>query len=221
MSIAEKLTTIAENVNKVYEAGYAKAEKLNCLYYATSLYYAFQNATFPENTDIVIKLKKAPTNCISMFQKATNIKSIKLISEDNSNVISGDGMFREIPQLEVIDLTEFNRKFRSVNYFTLANKKLKSILGALDVSACTAFSNSFNVDAGALADIEFVPNTIKVTVSFQYCPNLSEVSIQSIIDGLADLTGGTSQILYLHSTTINKLTDEQYLQISAKNWSVS
>ena len=44
--------------------------------------------------------------------------------------------------------------------------------------------------------------------------------MQSIIDGLKDLTGAESQTLTFHSAVGNKLTDTQKATITAKNWTL-
>ena len=100
-------------------------------------------------------------------------------------------------------------------------KKIKTILGALDVSNCSSFTLPFNIENGALADIEFVPLTIKASIDFSQCPNLSDVSIQSIIDGLADLTGSTTQKVSFHNSVKAKLTDSQKATATQKNWTIA
>lgn len=73
--------------------------------------------------------------------------------------------------------------------------------------------NSNNIE-----EIRFVKESIKQSISFDNCANLSDLSRQSIIDGLADLTGQTEQTLTVHKTVGEKLTDEQKATITAKNW---
>ena len=89
----------------------------------------------------------------------------------------------------------------------------------LNYSAVTNanYMNGF-FNCGALVEVRIVPNTIKLSISFANCSNLSSDTIQSIIDGLTDLTGGTAQTLTLHATVGSKLTDEQKATITAKNW---
>ena len=72
----------------------------------------------------------------------------------------------------------------------------------------------------SLVNVRFVANTIKLSIAFAQSDNLSTETIQSIIDGLADLTGGTAQTLTLHSTVGSKLTDTQKATITAKNWTL-
>ena len=89
----------------------------------------------------------------------------------------------------------------------------------LDFTSVTSANNTF-LSCDNLAEIRFVPNTIKVGFSFASSANLSAESIQSIINGLADLTGGTAKELTLHATVGNKLTDTQKATITAKNWTL-
>lgn len=97
-------------------------------------------------------------------------------------------------------------------------RALENIEGTpLDFSSCTNLNQPFR-NCSALKELRVKPNTIKINFGIQYSPNLSTDTIQSIIDGLADLTGGTAQTLTLHATVGSKLTDEQKATITAKNW---
>jgi hypothetical protein len=93
-------------------------------------------------------------------------------------------------------------------------------LGELNCAGANTFNSTFLL-ASALETIRFVPGTIKASVGFAYSSALTDTSIQSIVDGLADLTGGTAQTLTLHATVGAKLTDAQKTAISAKNWTVT
>lgn len=81
------------------------------------------------------------------------------------------------------------------------------------------YMNGFN-NCGALVEVRIVSNTIKLSISFANCSLLSHETIQSIIDGLADLTGSTAQTLTLHKDVGNKLTETQKATITAKNWTL-
>lgn len=220
MSIAEKLTTIAENVQKVYDAGKAAwdAEKL-AIYYMWDIDFAWTNVVFPENTELTLNFKNGNKNCNAAFSGAQNLKTLKLISEDNSGTVNLAQLCRECAQLELLDLTEYNRNCTSIFFLMYGSKKLKSILGALDLTNCTNTTNAFNATNALLEDIEFVPNTIKISINFSYLAYLSDISIQSIIDGLADLTGGTAQTLTVHKTVYEKIIANGWdALITAKNW---
>ena len=267
MSIAEKLTTIAENQQRVYDAGfsagqaqggnggydegyidgwnegstnsynngyddgleegYNKANDENPLCYATRIDNIWGGAVFPENYEAVIRFKKAPSNFTYAFNNADNLKSVKLTSEDKSNIVAINHSFRiadtSRARLEVVDFADFNKCFSSLQETFRWQVKLRSILGAMDLSACTGtsvFSNTF-WDCNALEDIEIVTGTIKISISFAYSPLLTDASIQSIIDGLADLTGATAQTITFHKDVGAKLTDAQKTAIALKNWTLA
>lgn len=96
---------------------------------------------------------------------------------------------------------------------------LKTIEEPLNFSNATSFSGCF-YGCTALQNIRSVPETIKKSISIP-SPVLSDESIQSIIDGLADLTGGTAQTLTLNATVKAKLTETQLATITGKNWNVA
>ena len=81
---------------------------------------------------------------------------------------------------------------------------------------CT-FNNWFTNDT-ALRNIR-MKGVISKNISFIHCPLTSE-SVQSIIDCLKDLTGGTAQKISFSAKVIEKLTDEQISEILVKNWNI-
>lgn len=229
MSIAEKLTTISDNVQKVYDAGYEKGKSeggsINLLYYATSLNNIFGGAVFPENFEAVIKVRKAPVNCGAMCHQVSNLKTIKIISEDNTNIVDFSQSCRVTaytPCLELVDLSEFNPTFKLMREAFRGQRKLKSILGTLDVSECTTLDSLSNIvfECDVLEEIRFTAGSIKTSIHFYTNGALSDASVNSIIDGLADLTGSTAQIISFHSNILDKLTTEQFNAIAAKNWTM-
>ena len=96
--------------------------------------------------------------------------------------------------------------------------KLKEIKGTLDVSQVGSFITPFN-NCIALEEVRFLKENIFKTISFGGSPNLSDASIQSIIDGLA--TVEEAQTLTLHKDVKAKLTDEQIATITSKNWTLA
>ena len=91
----------------------------------------------------------------------------------------------------------------------------------LDMSAVTvATRTGAFTTTPALKEVRFVKESIPLNISFAQSANLSTDTIQSIIDGLADVTGGTDQTLTLHKDVGAKLTDAQKATITAKNWTL-
>jgi hypothetical protein len=176
----------------------------------------YSRVAFPENYQLVIKLQ-APVPMTMTFNGATNLKSVVLVSDDTSGAPYFLQTFRDC-DVETVDLTQYSRKLNAdMSYCFFQANALKSILGALDLTACTNLNYTFF--AGSLMDVEFVPNTIYADIRFNSA-YLSDASVQSIIDGLADLTGTTTKTLTLNGVGA-KLTDEQRATISAKNWTLA
>ena len=105
-------------------------------------------------------------------------------------------------------------------FFCYQSSKIKSIK-TLDLSSATNVT-SIIASCQNLETLLFVPNTIKISINLgSNLQLLSDESIQSIIDGLADLTGATAQTLTLHATVKAKLTEAQISQITSKNWTLA
>lgn len=115
---------------------------------------------------------------------------------DTSNVISFRQMFNYAGRLTTIDGTP------------------------LDFSNSTNNTNMFK-GCSKLAYIRIVPDTIKSSADFSGSSSWDDESLQSIIDGLADLTGGTAQTITWHADVKEKLTDEQKATITGKNWTIA
>lgn len=228
MSIAEKLNTIADNTPKVYEAGYkdgassvvdiaslceyitfanlnvfSKPEVTLNLLNITSMQDMFmvQNNDEPNKTveKITINCSKPITSCSRMFYAQSTVadKTLKQVTlnADTSKTTTFVQMFINSTALEIIDGSP------------------------LDFSSATTVNGMFSY-CGMLKEVRFAKGTLKQSIIFVNSNLLTDETIQSIIDGLADLTGGTAQTLTLHATVGGKLTDEQKASITAKNWTL-
>lgn len=218
VTTAEKYNTLIEKIPSVFEAGKAQGGggdiTKNPMYYATSINWS--NTIFPEDFNLVWTVKNCPSNINGLLNRSKGVKTVKLICEE-SGIIDFNQLVRE-SEVEVLDLTNFKPVPKSINYLALSDPNLVSVLGEIDMSNCTVTTLAFS-GATSLENISFKQGTIKIAISFVSSSLLSDTSIQSIIDGLADLTGSASQKVEFHSSIItNKLTDEQILQIASKNW---
>lgn len=98
------------------------------------------------------------------------------------------------------------------------NGVLHSVYGAFDLSSMTkSVGAAFNCNS--LQKITFKQETIHYSISFVNCSKLSDESIQSIIDGLAQVE--TAQTLTLNATVKAKLTEEQIAIINEKGWTLA
>ena len=231
MSLTDKLVTINENLPKIYEAGHKagyadgyddcfEEQTENPFKYVVGLHKAFVQAVFPENYNLVLSVPNFKGDLEDAFSQSRNLKTIKLVCEDTSGTFKSAGSFYNCSTSEMIDLTEFKRKLYNGGN-TFANcYNLQEIKGELDYSECASSSIAAFTNAWSLKEVRFRKESVKVSLSISSTSVLSDMSVQSIIDGLADLTGGTAQTLSLHATVKAKLTDEQKAQVSSKNWDI-
>ena len=191
--------------------------------YVNSLQYTFQDATFPNDYELVLNMPNFSGGFSYAFYKGKNLKKITVKGNTAQNPVScAYGLTNE--WLEEADFTEFSGgvvKFSSFKGFGYGCPKLKYIRGILDPSAVTAnYDVPFN-SATRLEEVRFAQGSLKKDFKLSECPALSTDTLQSIIDGLADLTGQTACTLTLHKTAGAKLTDAQKAAAAAKNWTLA
>lgn len=180
------------------------------------------------------------TYCGYMFFNCSSITTIPPIDTSKSahfgSMFMGCSSMVSIPQLDTSKGTYFGSMFNgctsliSVDSLDVSNgtylgymfKNCYSLvsLPTLDFSSGTTLSFAFQ-NCYALENISFVPNSIKLSISFAQSSLLSDESIQSIIDGLADLTGATAQTLSLNGGVKSRLTTQQNEDIASKNWNIA
>ena len=148
----------------------------------------------------------------------STIKCIRIQYSDTANGTIFTNMFygwdtgtHIIPSLDFRKGTDFT------NMFNWSSNIVE--IGEMDISSATKVTSMFGNCSG-LVRVSFVPACIKLSISFAQSSKLDDASIQSIIDGLADLTGAIAQTLTLHATVGAKLTDAQKATATAKNWTL-
>lgn len=180
-----------------------KFEKLHVESTSASCYCA-QNI---HNTQVgFLKDNAFVKECIAIFPNAkygrfafSGCPNIIYIKIDVSN-IKDEGQY-----------TAYNNTFSNC-------PKLETIDALIDGSNCSFIDSTFT-GCNNLKNVRFVPLSIKSSISFANSSLLSDESIQSIIDGLSDVTGEQEKkTLSLHSYIIEKLTVEQWSQLDVKNW---
>lgn len=83
----------------------------------------------------------------------------------------------------------------------------------LDFSGSIGNSNTFGY-CNSLKEVRFKPQTIMVDIEFKHSGELTNETIQNIIDGLSDIGGYISW----HSDVLSRITTEQFDQMTEKNW---
>lgn len=178
---------------------------------------AFQGAYWTTESFGTPKYVLKPTNAQYMFM-STRITEISEGVLDTSQCTNMQRMFymaqvAKIPTLDCSSCTSLEQAFsESWNFY------FKTDITLINVRADCAFSSAFSW-LNNLVNFR-ITGTIGKSISLSNSPNLSDESVQNIIDCLADLTGQTAQTLTLHSTVKGKLTDAQRATITNKNWTL-
>ena len=225
MSIADKVIQLKEDFDAVYAAGKASG---GVDYLSLAKTVQFNSLNDFGKTEVELNLD----NCTTLYWfcrvVTENYRNTTLEHLTINNALPTDMRGFLMCGYGERDLTlkRVTLNFDTSNVTHISNafecmSGLEVIDGnPLDLSSVIDVLNMFNYN-NALKEVRFVPNTIPLGLSFKPCPLLSNESIQSIIDGLADLTGGTAQTLTVHQDVRNKLTTEQLDQIANKNWLIS
>ena len=218
MSIAEKLTTVAENVSKVYEAGvsegsavwdgiqnYGKRSNYN---YG---FYNWQPQGFNPKYDLV------PTNASNMFasfngvagsvyvdlSKLLDAAGVKL---DTSKCTNFANMFyfarvSRVPELDTRAASSLNDLFGDAQFLDTVDKLILRDDGSQTFNYGTSYNNTFWRNY-ALKNI-VVEGMIGSTVNLQYATKLSRASIDSFLNALAPVESGiTGKTLILSKSAV-------------------
>lgn len=221
MNVAEKLNIVSENLPKIFDKGYekGKAEAVDYVPYLTGQ-VKFSSDISEITDDIYLDLSNA-TNLYGAFQKIQLNCSKITVKISNKCVTfwgafwgAGNDLLRTIEIIgDTSNVTNFSSTFRD-------RWLLECILGELDFSSATSCEGWF-INTNRIKEIRFKPNTIKISIRFSNLYDLTDESIQSIVGGLADLTGQESQTITFHADVKAKLTDEQITTITSKNWTLA
>lgn len=208
-----------------YERGYAKGyeEGRNIWNYVRSISGAFQNNTFPAGTNLVLNVPNLSLsvnegNLNYTFRNTTGLESITLKCTTRGVAMHAHGAFSRCYNLRFLDLSEFNTTFGVSTDVFYSCTSLEEIRGEIE-NTTTNWTLWF-ASCVKLREVRFKANSIKGAFTISQSPLLSAESVQSIVDGLADMTGGTSYKLTLHDDVKAKLTEEQLATIAAKNWTM-
>ena len=230
MSIAEKLTTVAENVQKVYEAGEQKQYDLlwdaiqrkgtRTIYDSAFIGSSWNDEVFKPKYDI------RPATAKNMFRamKVTNLKA----SLESAGVV-----------LDTSACTDFETTFYYGTYGHIPEIDTRS---AANLYTIFCGADAHTIDKWILKDDgsqkfnqnTFTHNSLKNLVvegvigqnqlSFANCTNLTHDSLLSILNALKDYsvyTGSTTWKITLGSKNIAKLTDEDKEIASSKGWVIA
>jgi len=212
MSIAEKLTAVAENQQKVYDAGVAAGQMQGGY---DQGYTAGQQAEYDRFWD-AYQNNGAETNYYQKFSQngwndITFNPKYPIICKGgstNANSVFGRLAATRIP----VPVTIEGIKADSTFFYATHLKTITKLV----LNGVTGFASCFT-GCTKLENIT-IEGSIDVNFNISATAVLTNESVQSIIDHLKDLTGATTQTLTFHADVGAKLTDEQKAFITAKNW---
>jgi hypothetical protein len=231
MSIAEKLTTVAENVPKVYEAGQKSEydrfwdnfqENGNRTVYGNAFGSIWSGEIFKPKYDI------RPTQAYMMFHN--NMARYIIIDDfvqlcedlgivfDTSNCGNFQYAFSTLgtKRLGVLNLS----KATSLNNLFYSNYHIQTIDEIIS-SESTPYNSTTFEGATSLTNIKF-SGVIARDLNFSKNTKLTVASINSAISCLKDLTGtGTTLTLTLGTTNLAKLSDSEKAVATQKGWTLA
>ena len=249
MSIAEKLTTIAENEQRVYDSGYKSFWKAyqsngNQIYGAQYMFSGvrWNDYTFYPMYDIVLYGNSSYVfayNNVSNLRERMNQQgvTIRLNSVTTMSNFFWNAKTKEIPTINLNGVKYVDRfcqnctnlttipamdfsTCQEFSYFVSGCSALKTI-ELINFSSATSLSNAFT-GCSALEDIT-VDGVNKLSINFSACSKLTIESLRSIISALYDFVGNgetTTRTLTLHATAKARLTEADIKTITDKGWTL-
>lgn len=109
-----------------------------------------------------------------------------------------------------VNMVGFSAKSAISLDYALSNSRFNTIVG--DYTIDDVINNNLKVFDDAKVSI----NITRVSTT-----NLNRASLRALINGLADLTGQTTQTLTIGETNVAKLTEEDIAIATAKNWTIA
>lgn len=232
MSIADKLTTIAENEQRVFEAGKkSEYDKFWDAYqdYGNRRNYnsAFRGNGFNVH-NFYPKYDIAPGDITSWFQlwnENYSVHSFSLkdrmaecgVKFDFSNLSNFDRVFyynsfTELPELDCSNATTLTTAF-AYNYVLVTIEKLI-------VSENTVFDRTFE-ESRLITNLTIGGVIGQNGFNVSDCTKLTHTSLMSIINALKTFTDGTTKTVTLGSTNLAKLTDSEKAIATQKGWTLA
>lgn len=206
MNIIEKIQKIEDN-NNIIQSVFPLLKTLS-----------FANTTFPLT---VLELKVPNVNALASAFNGTNLEKIILDGQGNNNTINLYAFVNGAHSLKTLVFKNFKDNIIKSNYFNNALKSnlLEEVTGvSFDLSEYTMTDIGNTPFGPSLKEIRFVENTLKTSIAFNLCKELSDETIDSIIAGLSSKVENEPTITF--SIDLG-LTEEKIEEIKAKGWTVS
>lgn len=165
------------------------------------------------------------TNFSNIFRNCYMLEDVSFINIDEDKSQSWTRAFRIDPYVDYFNLKNisFSPKLIGTSFqFIFYNQQfLENITGEIDftkINATTGTELMFYA-CNNLKEVRFTKESLKYNLQMNQSGSLSLESLQSIIDGLGNVT--TTRTLSLNSTAYNKLTEEQKQSATDKGWTIT
>lgn len=176
------------------------------------------------NKDNVVDCSNS-TTFSKIFSNCYMLGDVSFINIDEDKSQSWTRAFRIDTSIEYFNLKNisFSPKLigTSFQYMFYNQQFLENINGEIDftkISATTGTELMFYA-CNNLKEVRFTKESLKYNLQMAQSGSLSLESLQSIIDGLGNVT--TTSTLSLNSTAYNKLTEEQKQSATDKGWTIT
>lgn len=176
------------------------------------------------NKDNVVDCSNS-TTFSNIFSNCYMLGDVSFINIDEDKSQSWTRAFRIDTSIEYFNLKNisFSPKLigTSFQYMFYNQQFLENITGEIDF---TKISSETNINlmfhaCNNLKEVRFTKESLKYNLQMAQSGSLSLESLQSIIDGLGNVT--TTSTLSLNSTAYNKLTEEQKQSATDKGWTIT
>lgn len=235
MTTAEKLLRTKQDFDDVYEAGYEKGKSegggMTMANYASDI--QFTSDDWATSDTVVLDMPNLST-MDSIFYRVDFSKIKHLTINSNTPIasclyafrgnIGGSILETVVLNIDTSQCTNWNNMFFKHNVKRVEGAPL-NFSGATSISP---FAYTYNVEHFRVA-----PNSIKIKADFSHCTMIDDDTVDSIVNGLFDLTGATAQTLTLNKAVKARLeaddakedTDSEkrhwISRITGKNWTIA
>lgn len=164
-------------------------------------------------------------NFSNVFCNCYMLEDISLININTDKSLNWSRAFRIDTSIEYFELKNISFSPRLIGYsyqYMFYNQQyLENINGEIDFSKVntTTGTNLMFYACNNLKEVRFTKESLKYDLQMAQSKSLSLESLQSIIDGLGNVT--TTRTLSLNATAYNKLTEEQKQSATDKGWTIT
>lgn len=175
------------------------------------------------NKDNVVDCRNS-TTLSNIFRNCVMLEDVSFINIDEDKSPNWDLAFRIDNYVEYLNLKNisFSPKLIGISfrYIFYNQQHLENINGEIDFTKINATGTDLMFySCNNLKEVRFTKESLKYDLQMAQSKSLSLESLQSIIDGLKNVT--TTRTLSLNSTAYNKLTEEQKQSATDKGWTIT